>query len=53
VICVSLSVEHWWDDGGSDLSQCHLVHHKSHIDFRGEKHSGNGLDQGTVRQCRA
>jgi len=53
VICFSMSVEHWWDDSGSDLSQCHFVHHKSHIDFRGERPSGNRVGHGAVRQCRS
>ena len=48
-ICFSPSVEHWWDEGGSDLFQCNFVHHESHIDFRGEEHSGNRLGQDVAR----
>jgi hypothetical protein len=39
-------MEHWWNDTGSgklkylekNLSYCHIVYHKSHIDWAGIEH---------------
>jgi hypothetical protein len=50
-------MEHWWNEidrgkpkySGKNLSQCHFVHYKSHMDYpglRGERPATNRLSHG-------